>query len=519
MNLLTKRIKPFLLFTVIICGLAACKKVLNDPFVPEAPLAKSITEFKFEASLNKDFLSETINGEISGDTIKISLPEELNCRTLIASFKYEGRLVSVNDVKQYSGISVNNFEKPLIYSVMADDGSERNFFIQTALIPEVRQAVPHIYIVTDGNTPITSKESYLKADIRIDGKGTFENYEGRTSIKGRGNTTWRGYPKKPYRLKLDTKAPLLGFSPEKDWILLANYLDESLMCNAAAMKIGRLLEMPFTNHIIPVDLTVNGVYLGNYMFTEQKEVEDNRINVGKDGVWLELDMQYDEDFKFRSDHIQLPVMIQYPDLGKLAPTEAGVRLAQIQADFNQLEASLMDASFPNNNYRQYLDIESVANYIIANTLADNREIGWPKSVLLYKTATGKYTFGPIWDFDWGFGFDYGQMKHFVVDERPLIGNNNFGGTRLFSRLMQDPQVKRAITKKWIVFKGSSYPKLVKYLKDYNTAISSSLHNDYQVWKRGSGDAFTELTHMLNWLDRRVEYMDNLIGGWGFMGTP
>tara|TARA_B100001093_G_scaffold211965_1_gene203413 strand:- start:1117 stop:1242 length:126 start_codon:yes stop_codon:yes gene_type:complete len=40
-----------------------------------------------------------------------------------------------------------------------------------------------------------------------------------------------------------------------------------------------MLEMSFTNTIIPVELTLNGYYLGLYGLTEQVEVKKNRVNV------------------------------------------------------------------------------------------------------------------------------------------------------------------------------------------------------------------------------------------------
>ena len=44
-------------------------------------------------------------------------------------------------------------------------------------------------------------------------------------IRGRGNSTWSYFPKKPYRIKLDEKSEVLGLKSDKDWIVLANYND------------------------------------------------------------------------------------------------------------------------------------------------------------------------------------------------------------------------------------------------------------------------------------------------------
>ena len=88
--------------------------------------------------------------------------------------------------------------------------------------------LPVFYINTENGTPITSKEDYLNATYHLDALGL----EGYTSIgsaeaplpmqiKGRGNYTWTGFKKKPYRLKLDSKQPLLGMKKSKHFGLLS----------------------------------------------------------------------------------------------------------------------------------------------------------------------------------------------------------------------------------------------------------------------------------------------------------
>jgi hypothetical protein len=94
--------------------------------------------------------------------------------------------------------------------------------------------------------------------LAVNGRGGYEDYTGKTEVKGRGNSTW-GYPKKPYRLKLNKKAEICGLGKAKNYVLLANHLDPTLMLNSVAFKIGRLLELPFTNHAIPVDVVLNSI--------------------------------------------------------------------------------------------------------------------------------------------------------------------------------------------------------------------------------------------------------------------
>ena len=116
--------------------------------------------------------------------------------------------------------------------------------------------IPHFYIDTDNHDSITSKENYLEGDLVIEGNDAFADYEGRTKIRGRGNFSWFNLPKKSFKLKLNSASPLMDLSAYKKWILLANYLDGSLLMNSIPYKTAHLLEMPLTNHMIPIEFTL-----------------------------------------------------------------------------------------------------------------------------------------------------------------------------------------------------------------------------------------------------------------------
>lgn len=494
--------KVYLAFIVIISVISACRK--NPEALPLSP-AKEITTFQLDANLNPDFLKETITGTIEDSVISLVIPQTVDVRNLVATFDYNGKSVKVDGVLQKSGETVNDFTQPLTYLVTAEDGSEKIYRINIEILPELKPGVPHLYINTENGAPVDSKENYVKASLRLDGAGVYENYEGNTSIKGRGNSTWF-YPKKPYRLKLDTKAPLLGLSAEKDWILLANYLDGSLMLNAVALKMGRLLDMPYTNHIIPVDVTLNGVFLGNYMFTEQKEVEDNRINVGDSGVLLEMDVNYDENWKFMSKFYSLPVMIQYPDLDKSPKDEADRQFAKIKSEFETFEQLIGDVTFPNNNYLDYLDADALVTYFLIYDFTRNGEINHPKSTYLYKHKGGKYMMGPIWDFDWAYGYD-GNGSYFNAPSLPLFETGSIKGAVFFRKFLQDPQIRSLYRQKWNKFKTEKLSQLLTYIDDYAKIIKDSYQKNYDIWKKGTGNLALDVQHLKTYLNARAAYID------------
>ena len=83
------------------------------------------------------------------------------------------------------------------------------FFLFTSLLLVAQAAsysgtLPVLYIQTENNAPITSKDDYLNATYYLDAMGlTAYQSIGSASqplameIKGRGNYTWRDFNKKP----------------------------------------------------------------------------------------------------------------------------------------------------------------------------------------------------------------------------------------------------------------------------------------------------------------------------------
>ena len=113
---------------------------------------------------------------------------------------------------------------------------------------EPKYQVAKITIDVDNNMAVTSKKDYRGCNIKIESDNDEWDYEGRGRIRGRGNSTWEWYPKKPYRLKLDEKASILGLAEEKDWVMLANYRDPTHLMNTFVFEMGNGLGIPYTIH-------------------------------------------------------------------------------------------------------------------------------------------------------------------------------------------------------------------------------------------------------------------------------
>lgn len=264
---------------------------------------------------------------------------------------------------------------------------------------------PEFHITTVDNpelTDVESKTQYLNARLKVNGFGLAADFEGDALVRGRGNSTWN-HPKKAYRLKLPVKTSLCGYRKAKNYVLLANYIDLSMMRNEVACLATQLVGMPYPTHAKPVDVYFNSAYKGSYMLIEKVGINNGSVNIPQvdepNSIMFEMDVNYDETLRFKSPAFHLPVMHKDPD-APADPAEAKTWFNEWADDFIRMETAVKEGK----DIGQHVDYTTLAKYLLVFNLCCNQEINHPKSIYLYKTKGGKYQFGPCWDFDWAFGY-------------------------------------------------------------------------------------------------------------------
>ena len=130
--------------------------------------------------------------------------------------------------------------------------------------------LPVVYLNTENGIEITGKDQgYVNATYWLDANGTeFESVGSAeapvaTEIKARGNYTWTGFDKKPYKLKPDKKTKLLGIYKSKHFALLAHADDNlAFMRNALGFELARRTGLAWTPEMVPVEYVHRGDYTG-----------------------------------------------------------------------------------------------------------------------------------------------------------------------------------------------------------------------------------------------------------------
>ena len=271
----------------------------------------------------------------------------------------------------------------------------------------VSGTLPVLYIDTENQKPIVSKEVYLNATYRLDPMGT-EGIEALGSksdplpmqIRGRGHSSWKG-PKKPYKIKLGKKTAIMGMPKNKHWALL-----KPTESTIAGLRLGELMGMVWTPSTRPVEVVLNGDYVGLYFLTETIRIDENRVNIFEQqdkettpdlikGGWLvEVDNYRDECQITIPENNLWNLTLRYHSPEDLS----NVQLQWLTNEFKAVNAAIYSSDKTSTKWEEYIDMESMARFFILQEVMDNPD-GFHGSFYLHKdlAENAKWVAGPIWD--------------------------------------------------------------------------------------------------------------------------
>ena len=306
--------------------------------------------------------------------------------------------------------------------------------------------------------------------------GTSE-YEGEISIKTRGNSTWKEEEKKPFTIKLNHSAKLLGLERGKSFSLLSNTRDESLIRNAIAFYMSKKIGI-FAPDFTYVSLYLNGNYLGIYQMTNKIEVNKRSVNIvdlekenkqandrplkeyptfsigepGMNGHKKGVRINNPDDITggYRLDNTGVKQLYEPCISGFVShagdpvriksPKHASFEQVEYISDFyDKMEAAVMDLEgyhpVTGKYYTDYLDIQSFARYFLIQEITENLDGGWC-SFMMYKDSgdSSKMVAGPAWDFDNALRKDYDPKYSFNMlwtNAKTTLKNDTYSGGLLY----------------------------------------------------------------------------------------
>ena len=344
-------------------------------------------------------------------------------------------------------------------------------------------------------------EDYTRgsATIQHDAHGIYKttSITSPLGIRTRGHST-RFMPKRPYRIRFDENTSLFGMKSAKNYILLANYLDRSLVRNSLMVYMSKLLESPlYTLDYRFVDLYLNQSYRGQYLLIERVEFQKNRLDIEPNltlddaGFMVELDFQVYvqnqgnenlEWFKMNNK----PYAIKEPN-----PIDTVGYQFRHTRYMNNYFHDTRQALIERRNYEDFIDVDNWVDYFLMQEIAKNVDVGWG-SVYMVKETGGKLKHMPLWDFDLAFGnadyIPYGPVGHW--------GWANEEKNEFFTLMMRIPAIRSRFKTKLIAYETTMLPLIIQYLNENESRLTMLSQGNFSIWPMDECDGWCPIPEPL-----------------------
>lgn len=392
------------------------------------------------------------------------------------------------------------------------------------------KSIPDLIIYTEGGAPIESKEEYLGATVSLSGEtdDTFKFDNATAKIRGRGNSTWTYFDKKAYRLKFDEKTDLLGMGAAKNFVLLANAMDMTMMHNYIAFTLMSQLDDAFTPECSFVHLHLNGQYMGVYLLTERIEEDEERLDIGSGksgnadvGYLVEFggNIDRDEKKKFKIGDVAYngkTISWRKNFLASIKSPDEDVCTDE-QRDYisnyvNRVNRAIYTKDF--DTFCELCDVDSFVANVLVNELLLNNDFDF--SMYMYKHESGKLFLGPVWDFDQACGISTksgGTMHGWTVSDYDCW----------ITALLEIPEFYELVRQMWIDnydlihnLTNEIYRKAAELEYDINLNYRrwDVLGKPYWRMTEEMADLDTYdgfLERLVWWLDNRIIWIDKEFG--------
>lgn len=325
--------------------------------------------------------------------------------------------------------------------------------------------IPRLVIETRNFREVRSKTEYIPARIQIWTDSTPETDVIDVAIKGRGNSSF-DMSKYGFKIKFYQKFSLLGMPPDKDWALLPNHSDKTLLKNFISLKIANWLDMPYVPKCEFVEVYLNREYMGLYLASETIKISKNRIQAeSKESTYLlEVDKKHGEDDQIVYTNSGLPFKIHNP---KEASDSDFIK---IQTFLNQWEEYLVGDIDADTIDNYWLNIEAYSKYYWVEEFAKNTDNNFNTSVYFTWREQEPMHFGPVWDFD----LSYGGYRIYSPEEWYTRWN------RWNKHLFKNTEFKKRVNKTWSRYQ-SAFEFASDSLTNYKENIKRAASNNFKRW--------------------------------------
>lgn len=346
------------------------------------------TGIEQETYTRKYFLPFTVK------SIAVEPPFTKEDNLLFQGWYYDEELMHSVDGRLQFGIRGESKEIMEIYAGWIQDDPNTEF------------TLPELFITADLAYTEVKRETYLACNYRLTNTNLrycFENVSG--EVRGRGNSTWSEFEKKPYKIKFSERQDMFGMGEDREWVLLSNTMDHSMLRNEIAFGIADIMGLPYNSDCQLCHLYWNEEYLGVYLLCETVETGINRVNIETDYDPEEIMISFFLEMGGALDGFQLApveessrnwedifsVEILYPEPEIITKHQA----EYIDAYMQMVNNAILSKDW--QTITDLVDVDSFAGWYLTNEIMLNGDMGW--SMFGYMPKGGKVYLGPVWDFD------------------------------------------------------------------------------------------------------------------------
>ena len=318
------------------------------------------------------------------------LPQDESPADTVLSFSGSVTAASAGTLDRDSGTLTGAFADRDRVTLTLEGGRTETVCLRQSSLPSLR-------LTLNGTT---LDQIHQDKDVKYPGDDVLT---GTVEIKGRGNSTWREYAKKPYQIKFSRKTSVLGMPAAKKWILLANASDDSMIRTRLVYDAAEQMDFPFVTEYQYVDLWIDGQYLGVYLLGEKAEIGKGRLNLQDPaGAMFELDNGFatDEDHYFFEGRLNswfaLKEIVEEDD------EHIQQAMTNFQTAMTRLTTALTSQGWENlslSQLNEMIDVDSLARYYLMNEYVLNGESFFTSFFWYQDGASDVLHVGPLWDFD------------------------------------------------------------------------------------------------------------------------
>lgn len=372
--------------------------------------------------------------------------------------------------------------------------------------------IPRIVIETENNKPIEDRETEIPAKMQIWGKDEPESEVMELAIRGRGNTSWTDMPKKSYKIEFINKQSMLGMPKDRDWALIANYADKTLMKNYLMYHLSAKLGAYYAPRCEFAELYLNNEYLGVYLLTETIKIGKNRINIPKtdDSFIVEVDAKYRPDEQVIFSDILKTSGKYFRIHNPQSASSTTLDIAHKKIEHFESFLKSIDTQ-KDNVLDSWIDTKEYILHYWVQEFSKNPDATFGSSVYFYWTDQNALIMGPVWDFDLSLG-NYNRIS--INQTENWIIKGSYWNKYIF----KDSIMQRKTNLFWNINK-EKFDQLKENIDSIQVILQKAALNNFKKWNilrstnykyhNTSYQSYNEATDSLKaWITERINWINS-----------